>query len=80
MIFYFCVHDQCKYQASVLGIRYILGLITKGTSSSDVKNQVGKEVGKTDLRQLLGKCPGGNYKGLCEGSQIQMAAEARQLM
>lgn len=50
--------------------------MAKGTSSSNGKNQMGKEVGETLLRQLLGKFLRGNYEGLWEGSQIQMAAEA----
>lgn len=40
----------------------------------------GEEVAEILLRQLLGKFPGGNYKGLYEGPEIQMPAKNIQLM
>lgn len=89
MLFDFCAHDLCKWQQlqllpccswSALEIKHILGLMTKGSNSSDGKDHIGKEVGEMFLRQLLGKFPGGNYKGLYEESQIQTLPEARQLM
>lgn len=85
MILCFFVHGQCNSNgfsshsaatSQPLTLDTVLGLMAKGTSSSNGKNQMGKEVRETFLRQLLGKFLGRNYKGLFEGSQIHMATEA----
>lgn len=60
-----------------LEIKYILGFISKGTNSSDGKDQIEKgDIFESTSRKISG----GNCKGLYASSQIQIPAEARELM